>query len=175
MSFKRFATTFVALAATFCMGFSCGVDYEEKQVVFVPVEKETVILPTATPHATPTATPAPTPDIEAEYGTEAEYIARTIWGEARGCSPVEQAKVAWCILNRVDDGRFGKDILGVVTRPNQFTGYSASNPVTNEHYKIAVNTIEKWQREKAGEAVVRELAKDKLYFNSDGRGNNVFR
>lgn len=171
MSFKRFVTTFIALAATFCMGFSCGVYYEEKQVVFVTVEREAAILPTAAP----TATPTPTPDVEAEYGTEAEYIARTIWGEARGCSPEEQAKVAWCILNRVDDGRFGKDILGVVTRPYQFTGYSASNPVMDEHYKIAVDTIEKWQREKAGEDVERELAKDKLYFNSDGRGNNVFR
>lgn len=171
MSFKRFITTFIALAVTFCMGFSCGVYHEEKQVVFVPTYREAAIFPTAAP----TATPAPTPDVEAEYSVEAEYIAKTIWGEARGCSPVEQAKVAWCILNRVDDGRFGKDIIDVVTRPHQFIGYSASNPVMNEHYKIAVNTIKKWQKEKAGETVVRELAKDKLYFNSDGRGNNVFR
>lgn len=163
MSFKRFIATFIALAATFCVGLSCGAYYEGKQVVFVPVEKEAAIPPPATP------------DVEFEYGVEAEYIARTIWGEARGCSPEEQAKVAWCILNRVDDGRFGKGIVGVVTEPHQFIGYSASHPVTDEHYKIAVDTIDKWQKEKAGETVVRELSKDKLYFNSDGRGNNVFR
>lgn len=163
MSFKRFIATFIALAATFCMGVGCGTYYEEKQVVFVPVERvrEAAVLPT----------PAPTP----EHSVEAEYIAKTIWGEARGCSPAEQAKVAWCILNRVDDGRFGDGIVDVITKPDQFIGYSASHPVTDEHYKIAVDTIDKWQREKAGESVVRELAKDKLYFNSDGKGNNVFR
>lgn len=163
MSFKRFAVTLIALAVTFCTGLSCGICYEEKQVVFVPVYREAAVLPAPTP--------APTP----EHSVEAEYIAKTIWGEARGCSPVEQAKVAWCILNRVDDGRFGKDIVDVITRPQQFIGYSASHPVTDEHYKIAVDTIDKWQREKAGESVVRELEKDKLYFNSDGKGNNVFR
>ena len=114
-------------------------------------------------------------NVSASRNTDAEYIAKTIWGEARGCSPTEQAKVVWCILNRVDDGRFGNNIIEVITAPNQFIGYSPSHPVTDEHYQIAVDTIDKWQREKAGEEIVRELAKDKLYFSSDGKGNNIFR
>lgn len=114
-------------------------------------------------------------NVSASQNINAEYIAKTIWGEARGCSPSEQAKVVWCILNRVDDGRFGGNIIEVITAPNQFIGYSPSHPVTDEHYQMAVDTIDKWQREKAGEEIVRELAKDKLYFSSDGKGNNIFR
>lgn len=46
----------------------------------------------------------------------AEYLAKTLYGEARGCSTVEQATVVWCVLNRVDDesGLWPDDIIGVV-------------------------------------------------------------
>lgn len=56
-------------------------------------------------------------------------ISRTIWGETRGCCEEEQRAQAWCILNRVDDPRFPGTVRAVVTAPNQFQGYSPSNPV----------------------------------------------
>ena len=44
---------------------------------------------------------------------EIDYIAKTVWGEARGLSKTHQAGVVWTILNRCDDGRFGKGIIDV--------------------------------------------------------------
>ena len=61
---------------------------------------------------------------------EAELLARTVWGEARGCGTEQQAAVVWCVLNRVDSERFPDSIAAVVTQPSQFFGYSASNPVS---------------------------------------------
>ena len=81
----------------------------------------------------------------------------------------------FCLFSQKLKEKFGNNIIEVITAPNQFIGYSPSHPVTDEHYKIAVDTIDKWQKEKAGEEIVRELAKDKLYFSSDGKGNNIFR
>jgi spore germination cell wall hydrolase CwlJ-like protein len=154
---------------------------EKKDIGAEPKQKQPdqTTSPTQVPTAKPTEPPAGHSVIKkftiTAYSKDAEYIAKTIWGEARGCSPNEQAKVAWCILNRVDNGRFGKNIIEVITAPKQFIGYSYSNPVTDEHYKIAIDTIEKWKKEKSGEVIVRELEKDKLYFSSDGKGNNIFR
>ena len=39
---------------------------------------------------------------------EIDHIAKTVWGEARGLSETHQSAVVWTILNRIDDGRFGK-------------------------------------------------------------------
>ena len=62
---------------------------------------------------------------------EAELIAKTIWGEARGCSRAGQEAIAWCILNRVgtDGYGMGHSIEYVITFPDQFHGYDPENPV----------------------------------------------
>lgn len=52
-----------------------------------------------------------------EYDTEATYIAKTLYGEARGCSTTEQAAVVWCILNRADN--WDMDIIDVIAAPGQ--------------------------------------------------------
>lgn len=171
MDKRKFMAVFIGWALVFMMGFSCGKRYRSKQIIYVP-QVTPKIMEIARGETT---YEKPEKIAHEKHDTEARYIAKTIWGEARGCSPEEQEKVAWCILNRVDDGRFGQGIVGVVTMSQQFLGYSESHPVTDAHYKIAVETIDKWQREKQGEDVVRVLAKDKLYFCSDGRGNNIFR
>ena len=102
------------------------------------------------------------------------YIAKTLYGEARGCSKSEQAKVAWVILNRVDDQRFPDTVSAVVQAPNQFVGYSAEHPVTDEQYAIALDVLTRWQAEKNGEYVEREIGSSYLYFTGDGV-NNHFR
>ena len=59
---------------------------------------------------------------------EIDHIAKTVWGEARGLSETHQSAVVWTILNRIDDGRFGKGVIGVITAPSQFAGYRSGNP-----------------------------------------------
>lgn len=119
---------------------------------------------------------ASSPEIEIFVDeTEATYIAKTIWGEARGCSKMEQAAVAWCILNRVDSDLpyIPNSIREVVTQKGQFHGYSKDFPVDDDIYDLAVDVIERWQREKLGEENVgRVLPKEYLYFYGDGERNH---
>ena len=103
---------------------------------------------------------------------EIDYIAKTVWGEARGLSKTHQAGVVWTILNRCDDGRFGKGIISVVTAPSQFAGYRSGNPVDPEIRDLVVDVLDRYSQEKAGiENVGRVLPKEYLYFRGNGRVN----
>ena len=103
---------------------------------------------------------------------EIDYIAKTVWGEARGLSKTHQAGVVWTILNRCDDGRFGKGIISVVTAPKQFVGYKSSNPVDPEIRDLVVDVLDRYSQEKAGiENVGRVLPKGYLYFRGNGKVN----
>jgi hypothetical protein len=106
---------------------------------------------------------------------EIDMIAKTVWGEARGCSKLEQSAVVWCILNRVDAGR--GSIAEVITAPNQFHGYSSSFPVTDEIKALVKDVIARWKLEKTicGD-VGRTLPSNYLYFSADDTGiGNIFR
>ena len=103
---------------------------------------------------------------------DAEAIAKTVWGEAGGCPREEQAQVVWCILNRVDDSRFPDSILGVITSPSQFHGYSPSFPVTPEIMAVTMDVLYRWNMEKNGETVTRELGSEYLWFTGDGVKNH---
>ncbi|MGN0180394.1 MAG: hypothetical protein ACI4DY_13305 [Monoglobaceae bacterium] len=119
--------------------------------------------------------------------TEADAIAlaQTAWGEARGCSTVEQAAVMWCVLNRCD--AMGGSPVYQCGKPGQFHAYSTFNPVTDELYSLAVDVLNRWEHEKAliasvvnpdydivAESVGRVLPKDYLWFSGDG-DHNYFR
>ena len=103
---------------------------------------------------------------------EIDHIAKTVWGEARGLSKTHQAGVVWAILNRCDDGRFGKGVIGVVTAPSQFAGYRSGNPVDPEIRELVVDVLDRYSQEKAGiKNVGRVLPKEYLYFRGNGRVN----
>ena len=103
---------------------------------------------------------------------EIDYIAKTVWGEARGLSKTQQAGVVWTILNRFDDGRFGKEIIRVITAPSQFAGYKSSHPVDPEIRNLVIDVLDRYAQEKAGiENVGRVLPKDYLYFRGNGKTN----
>ena len=106
---------------------------------------------------------------------EIAMLAKTVWGEARGTSKMEQSAVVWCILNRVDDG-WGT-IAEVITAPNQFHGYDSSFPVTDEIKDLVEDVIARWKMEKmCGGNVGRTLPSNYLYFRADSAGlSNVFR
>lgn len=103
--------------------------------------------------------------------SDVELIAKTVYGEARGCSTIEQSAVIWCILNRVDAG-YGS-IEHVITKPYQFTGYKASNPVKGEFVELAIDVLIRWQAEKhcIGD-VGRTLPSEYLWFHGDGHINH---
>lgn len=100
-------------------------------------------------------------------------LAKTVYGEARGESTMQQAAVVWNILNRVDAGR--GTIRQVVTAKSQYTGYSSGNPVREDLKALVKDVLIRWQMEKVciGE-VGRVLPDDYLYFAAHN-GDNRFR
>lgn len=135
---------------------------------------ESTSAPTV-PITEPTEPPKTEKEIfEMEWGRSAQYIAKTVWGEARGCNELEQRKVIWCILNRVDSADFHDNIIGVIMAPNQFHGFHYDNPIQEEHYQLALEIISLWLQEKQGVVIKRDLEKKYLFFsaNSSGTGHN---
>lgn len=105
--------------------------------------------------------------------SDVELIAKTVYGEARGLSTLEQSAVIWCILNRVDAG-YGS-ISEVILAPNQFVGYDVDNPVTDEFRALTEDVLLRWSIEKqcCGD-VGRTLPSDYLWFRGSN-GVNYFR
>ncbi len=110
------------------------------------------------------------------YFTEADVIAmaQMLYGEARGCELTNQQQAVWCVLNRVDDARFPDTIIGVLSQPHQFHGYSAGFPVWDNLCEIARDVMTRWSMEKQGAEVERELDADFVWFTGNGV-ENVFR
>lgn len=164
----------VTLAVLFLHSGPTSIDVEHK-VATASVETCAVIVEDV---------PAPEFDFPLWDCEEPEYIpdqedvdalARTLYGECRGVpSKMEQAAVAWCVLNRLDAG-YADTVLGVVSAPWQFVGYSPYHPVTDELADLAADVLERHWREQQGETDVgRVLPSDYLWFTGrDGR--NWFR
>ena len=110
------------------------------------------------------------------YFTEADVIAlaQMLYGEARGCTVDNQMKCVWCVLNRVDDSRFPDTIIGVVSQPSQFHGYSPNFPVWDELKEVARDVLTRWSLEKQGVTVERELPNTYCWFTGFN-GSNHFR
>lgn len=97
---------------------------------------------------------------------DVEALARTLYGECRGCSELQQRAVAWTIFNRVDDSRFPDTVMEVITQPSQFFGYSESFPVTAELEALARDCLTDWHFERE-----RVLEPDFCFFFGNGRIN----
>lgn len=104
---------------------------------------------------------------------ETDMVAKTVWGEARGCSDIQQEAVVWCILNRVDDERFPDTIAGVITQPNEFFGYAESNPVEEEIRETARKVLLVWATEEImpADGLERVLPREYVFFSGNGREN----
>lgn len=118
----------------------------------------------------------PEPSAEPEYEMffsedDVIAVAKMLWGEARGCTLDNQQKAVWCVLNRVDDPRFPDTILGVLSQPSQFHGYSPDFPVWDELKEVARDVLTRWSLEKQGADVARELDKNAVFFTGDGIQN----
>ncbi len=60
---------------------------------------------------------------------QTDYLARTIWGEARGEGARGMQAVGNVILNRVSRGGwYGASIKDVVLKPYQFSAWNAADP-----------------------------------------------
>lgn len=62
-----------------------------------------------------------------DYFSE-QIAARTVWGEARGQSNQVMVAVAYVIMNRVADGRWGSTPASVCLAPYQFSCWNVGDP-----------------------------------------------
>ena len=110
--------------------------------------------------------PLPNPWTEEEI----EAIARTLSGECYEDKPEDKRLVAEVILNRVSDGRFGDDVITVVTAPKQFDGYwQTSRNISHNDREIATQTLSDWY-----DGDCRRLS-EYLFFEAGANRENVFR
>ena len=128
----------------------------------------------------------PGDDVEAQWprlytDEDAVALAKLTWGEARGIPDLkingrvistrtQQAAVMWTVLNRFDAGH-EESILEVITAKGQFHGYSEEHPVEEELLELAYDVLDRWNAEKHGETVARELPSGYLWFHGDGTWN----
>lgn len=103
-------------------------------------------------------------------------LAKTVWGEARGCFTTEQAAVVWCVLNRFDSGdpfyAECRTICDIVAQPDQFAGYDPDHPVDPDILALVEDVLARWQAERSciGD-VGRVLPAEYLFFTGDGEEN----
>lgn len=76
---------------------------------------------------------------------EAEYVAKVLYGTCNNFSDDARRAVVWCIINRVEDPRYPDTIEEVCTQPQQWMGYSDSNPVIKELYKVSYDVLTEWR------------------------------
>lgn len=174
MKINQFITAFVCvvlLAILVCIVYARATWEGEA----MPAPAPTVTAEeTAEPEQPEAPEPSEAPVYYEMYFTEDDVIAvaKMLWGEARGCTLDNQQKAVWCVLNRVDDPRFPDTIQGVLYQPSQFHGYSPDFPVTDELYAVALDVLTRWNAEKNGVTVERELPNTYLWFTGDGVQNH---
>ena len=109
------------------------------------------------------------------YFTDRDIVdlAKVLLRECGGVpSKTEQACVAWCVLNRVDE--YDSNVYEVVREPYQFA-FSESAEVREDLYELAKDVISRWNDEKNGNIDSgRVLPKEYTYFHGDG-AHNYFR
>ena len=99
-------------------------------------------------------------------------LSRMVWGEGRGVSRNEQKLIVWTVINRLEDGRYGSSLIGIVRARGQFHGYSARHPVTTAIRDMVTEVLEAWDRGEGGK-VYPPFATTPCYryFWGDGRHN----
>lgn len=107
---------------------------------------------------------------------ELQTLAKIVYQEARGIpQKSHQAAIIWCILNRLDNGYWGDDIITVATYPNAFA-WVPDTPVEEEFMDLAIDVVTRWNWEKQGlQDVGRTLPATYLYFTGDGSYNHFTR
>ena len=112
-----------------------------------------------------------TPEVVAKYSSyEVTLVAKTVWGEARGCSRDEQKLVVWCICNRADARN--QSVEEVVTATNQFVGYDHDHPVEPEIVELVEEVLQAWScNEEALILPPYATTSNYQYFSGDGKHN----
>lgn len=111
-----------------------------------------------------------------EHYADAVAMAGVMYAEARGLDAREQSMVSWCILNRLDSGRFGANLNSVIWAKSQFA-HSTRTVSDNgtDLVWLAQDVLTRWYKEKHGYTDVgRTLPQGYLFYYGNGK-HNLFR
>lgn len=111
-----------------------------------------------------------------DHYADAVAMAGVMYAESRGLDKREQSMVAWCILNRLDSGRFGSTLSSVIWAKSQFA-HSTRTVSDNgtDLIWLAQDVLTRYWKEKNGETNVgRTLPQGYLFYYGNGR-HNLFR
>lgn len=95
--------------------------------------------------------------------SEAEYIAKVLYGTAQNNTERDQRTVVWCILNRVDNTAYPNTVKEVCEQSSQWMGYSDKNPVLVSLYNVAMKELETWHND------YRPVSADYVYMSWSSR------
>ena len=111
---------------------------------------------------------------------EAKVIAKAFYGirnfvDKYGYTATDFETYARCIFNRAD--ATGESIEAVVSKKDQFLGYSSGNQLVKEYYDLAIRFVDEWHHEEVKPCDIRYqfalLDDDGIWlvknFNADGK------
>lgn len=90
---------------------------------------------------------------------ESKAIAKVLYG-VRNNSTDDLKTCVWCILNRVDSTMYPDTVEEVIAQPKQWMGYREDNPVLEDLYQLAHETLVQWYN---GDR--RPVSADYVYLN----------
>lgn len=111
-----------------------------------------------------------------DHYADAVSMAGTMCAEARGLDCREMSMVSWCILNRLDSGRFGSSLNAVIWSKGQFA-HSTRTTADNgtDLVWLAQDVLTRYWKEKRGEKNVgRTLPSGYCFYYGNGK-HNLFR
>jgi spore germination cell wall hydrolase CwlJ-like protein len=171
MRIKKCIAITLAVAILLCAGYVA-------MISDTSAEQSATLTEEPTPEQKNVSEDDPVPPRKWTYD-DVDVISRMVWGEARGVSRDEQKLVVWTVINRIENGRYGTSLIGIVTAPSQFHGYSPKFPVAEEIKEMVIEVLEAWDRgEQALIYPPFATTPDYLYFNArryNGRNHNFFR
>lgn len=89
---------------------------------------------------------------EAVIDRESDAVARMFYGihrfiEKYHYSEADLETYARCAFNRKDASKTGNSLEVIIAQPDQFVGYSDSNPVLKEYKQLAKDLVTEWHNE----------------------------
>lgn len=109
-------------------------------------------------------------------GEDVIYLSQSLYGEAGGLGPRDQSGVVWTMLNRYCSSTYrnlyGDSIPGQITAYQQFTGWRASNPVTEVQVGLVLDVLARWMVQEDTGADDRTVGRTLPIDYYDFRGDN---
>ena len=114
----------------------------------------------------------------------ATELSKVLYGADRfrekyGYSDKDFETLCRCVTNRVENKAYSDDIYEVISQPEQWVGYYATNPVLDYYYQISYGFLKTWLHETikpvSSDYLWAELTPNGIYLKNDFRADGYAR